>query len=331
MDEVNACIDSNAAQEELVDQPGKVTGITRVAGPFTVESVLPALDSLELETPIEGTDGELPAFDALEAPQNAEAYLEQILGWLRQYGADFLGNKRQTFHRLEPLSGSTVIHGQGVWGEPERRVAVSIGPRVGNVTEFQVAQALRQAYQRGFEELVFVGFGFDAVAQGAIQAHAEDGGSVQTHLLLIRPDVAMSGLLKEGPGAQLFTAMGLPRTRLERLKGGECRVHMEGVDIYNPVDHSLVPTGADKVAAWFLDQDYDGRAFCITQAFFPDRTAWDKLAKSLKHADGERFKAFAGTTSLPFASGCFKRCAIKVIDPRGNEVMATHALTGGEA
>jgi adenine-specific DNA-methyltransferase len=267
----------------------------------------------------------------LEAPQNAEAYQEQILGWLRQYGADFLDNQRQTFHRLEPLPGSTVLHGQGAWGEPERRVAVSIGPRVGNVTEFQVAQALRQAYQRGFEELVFVGFGFDAVAQGAIQAHAEDGGSVQTHLLLIRPDVAMSGLLKEGPGAQLFTALGLPRTGLERLKNGEFRVHMEGVDIYNPVDHSLVPTGADKVAAWFLDQDYDGRAFCITQAFFPDRTAWEKLAKSLKHADGERFKAFAGTTSLPFASGRFRRCAIKVIDPRGNEVMATHALTGGDA
>jgi len=331
MDEVNACIDANAAQEELVDQPRKVSGITRVAGPFTVESVLPALESLELETPIEAAEGELPAFDPLEAPQNAEAYQEQILGWLRQYGADFLGNQRQTFHRLDPISGSTVLHGQGAWGEPERRVAVSIGPRVGNVTEFQVSQALRQAYQRGFEELVFVGFGFDAVAQGAIQAHAEDGGSVHTHLLLIRPDVAMSGLLKEGPGAQLFTAMGLPRTRLESLKGGEFQVHMEGVDIYNPVDHSLVPTGADKVAAWFLDQDYDGRAFCITQAFFPDRGAWEKLAKSLKHADAERFKAFAGTTSLPFAPGRYRRCAIKVIDPRGNEVMTTHSLAGGEA
>ena len=331
MNEVNSCIDANAAQEELVDQPREVSGITRVAGPFTVESVLPALESLEVETPIEGTEGELPAFDPMAAPQNAEAYLEQILGWLRQYGADFLGNKRQTFHRLEPLTGCTVLHGQGAWGEPDRRVAVSIGPRVGNVTEFQVSQALRQAYQRGFEELVFVGFGFDAVAQGAIQAHAEDGGSVHTHLLLIRPDVAMSGLLKEGPGDQLFTAMGLPRTRLEQLKDGEFRVHMEGVDIYNPVDHSLVPTGADKVAAWFLDQDYDGRAFCITQAFFPDRTAWDKLAKALKHADTERFKAFAGTTSLPFTLGRFRRCAIKVIDPRGNEVMATHALNGGEA
>lgn len=333
MDEVNACIDANAAQEELVDQPKVVRGITRVSGPFTVESVLPALESLEVESPIEGTEGELPAFDPGTAPQNAEAFQEQVLGWLRRQGVDFLDNKHQDFTRLEPLPGSPVLHGQGAWGNPERRVAVSIGPRIGNVTEFQVSQALRLAYQRGFQELVFAGFGFDAVAQGAIQTHAQEGGEVGTHLLLIRPDVAMSGLLKEGPGAQLFTAMGLPRTRLERLKGGEFRIHMEGVDVYNPVDHSLTDTRADKVAAWFLDQDYDGRAFCISQAFFPDKTAWDKLAKALKSADAGRFKAFAGTESLPFAAGKFRRCAVKVVDLRGNEVMATHSLDdeGGRA
>lgn len=333
MDEVNACIAANAAQEELVDQPRKVPGIIRVSGPFTVESVLPALESLEVESPIDSPEGDLLAFDPGTAPQNAEAFQEQVLGWLRRQGVDFLDNKHQEFTRLEPLPGNPVLHGQGAWGDPERRVAVSIGPRIGNVTEFQVAQALRQAYQRGFQELVFAGFGFDAVAQGAIQTHAQEGGEVRTHLLLIRPDVAMSGLLKEGPGAQLFTAMGLPRTRLERLKGGEFRVHMEGVDVYNPVDHSLTDTRADKVAAWFLDQDYDGRAFCISQAFFPDKTAWEKLAKALKSADAERFKAFVGTESLPFSAGKFRRCAVKVVDLRGNEVMATHSLDpeGGRA
>ena len=41
MDEVNACIAANTEQEELVDQPEVVRGITRVSGPFTVEAVLP--------------------------------------------------------------------------------------------------------------------------------------------------------------------------------------------------------------------------------------------------------------------------------------------------
>jgi len=56
---------------------------------------------------------------------------------------------------------------------------------------------------------------------------------------------------------------------------------MEGVDIYDPVTNNVVDTGAAKVAAWFVDGDYDGRTFCITQAFFPDRSAWEKLSKAL--------------------------------------------------
>jgi adenine-specific DNA-methyltransferase len=86
---------------------------------------------------------------------------------------------------------------------------------------------------------------------------------------------------------------------------------------------------ADRVAAWFLDADYDGRTFCITQAFFPDRTAWDKLAKALKEVvDEGRFAALGGTVSLPFPAGKNKRVAVKVIDPRGNEVMRVHRLGG---
>jgi adenine-specific DNA-methyltransferase len=38
----------------------------------------------------------------------------------------------------------------------------------------------------------------------------------------------------------------------------------------------------DRIAAWFIDTDYDKRAFCISQAFFPDSSAWDKLKRALK-------------------------------------------------
>ena len=133
----------------------------------------------------------------------------------------------------------------------------------------------------------------------------------------------MSGLLKEQPGSQLFTVFGQPRVAVEKDDDtGEYTVTMEGVDIYNPVDNSITPTGADKVAAWFVDTDYDGRTFCICQAFFPDRTAWDKLARALKDVlEEDAFEAFSGTVSLPFAAGKHECVAVKVIDPRGNEVM----------
>ena len=84
------------------------------------------------------------------------------------------------------------------------------------------------------------------------------------------------------------------------------------------------------MAAWFLDGDYDGRTFCITQAFFPDKSAWEKLSKALNGPggviDAERFEALSGTTSLPFPPGKYICAAVKVIDPRGNEVMRVHRL-----
>ncbi len=198
-------------------------------------------------------------------------------------------------------------------------MAVSFGPQYGPITAKQVEECLREAYRRGFDDLVFAGFTFDGAAQAIIQEDANP--QVRCHLAHIRPDVNMGDLLKDTPGSQLFTVFGLPRVSLSHKKG-EYTVTMEGVDIYDPVTNTIRATDADKVAAWFLDSDYDGRTFCITQAFFPDSSAWDKLARALKTmVDPERFEAFSGTRSLPFEAGEHQRIAVKVIDPRGNEVM----------
>lgn len=331
---IEEIIKDGADQTDLVEKPIVVKGITRVTGPFTVEAVMPPVESMavESESPIGGApEDPLDTFGegmGVE-PQNAAAFQDQVLGLLRTGGVDFLGNKHVDFTRLDAMPGS-VLHAEGEWTLPDgaqRKVAVSIGPRVGNVGDLQVEQALRQANRKGFDDLLFAGFGFDGVAQAVIQEHAEDMEGVQTHLFLIRPDVVMGDLLKNTAASQLFTAMGLPRTKLEKLPNEEFRVAMEGVDIYDPVTNALIPTGADKVAAWFVDSDYDGRCFCITQAFFPDKSAWEKLAKALKSTvDQDRLEAFSGTLSLPFKAGKHQRVAIKVIDPRGNEVMAVHRL-----
>ena len=191
---------------------------------------------------------------------------------------------------------------------------------------------IRATSRRGYDDLVIAGFNFDGPAQAVIEEDANP--NVRIHMAHIRPDVnpGMTGLLKEQPGSQLFTVFGQPRTCLNGPdKHGEYTVILEGVDIYNPVDNTVTPTKADKVAAWFIDSDYDGRAFCITQAFFPDKSAWDKLAKALGNViDAERFAALSGTESLPFPPGENRTVAVKVIDPRGNEVMRVHRLENGQ-
>ena len=342
MDEVNACIAAHAEQEELVDKPEIVRGVVRVSGPFTMEAVMPIEESLADETPIGGAPEELETFgdpearsvplpirDGDVASTNAEAYLDKMLRLLKADGVRFPNNKVAKFSRLEPLTGAEFLHAEGEWtaeNGTERRVAVSFGPQFGPVTAYQVENALRQAHRRGYDDLVFAGFSFDAAAQAAIQE--DPNPKVRCHLAHIRPDVNMGDLLKTTPGAQIFTVFGTPRTKLIGPdKDGLYRVEMEGVDIYDPVNNVLLPTNADKVAAWFLDSDYDGRTFCITQAFFPDKSAWEKLARALKGVvDEAAFAALSGTVSLPFAPGPNRRVAVKVIDPRGNEVMAVHRL-----
>lgn len=260
-----------------------------------------------------------------DAPANAAAFRDEMLRLLRLDGVRFLNNKALSFVSLDAVNNA-VLHATGTWqpaadmAGPERRVVVSFGPQYGNVTADQVAKGIRAAFQRGADDLLFVGFGFDGAAQAAIEEAEVDGLNLQ--LVTIRPDVAMGKLLKDTPNAQLFSAFGRPRARLEAVANGQYRVHMEGVDIYDPVKNVVEPTQAGKVSAWFLDADYDGLAFCVTQAFFPNKKAWDKLANALKgQVNQEDFAHLSGTVSLPFTPGDQGRAAVKVIDPRGNEVL----------
>jgi len=347
MDEVNKAIEASADQEELVDQPEPVRGVVRVAGPFTVESVRPPEASLKGESeddlsPIGGTPSdelESAEMEAASAPErdvsNAASHIDRMLSLLRHDGVTHLGNKHRTFSHLDRVE-SSFLHAEGEFAADDgrsRRVAVVIGPEFGSITSFQVDNALRAAHRRGYDELIFAGFSIDAAAQETIQAYNDEPrAEVRIHMAQIRPDVSMGDLLKKTQvTAQIFTVFGQPRTRIEVNSEGEYVVHMEGVDIYDPVKNAIDATSAAKVAAWFLDTDYDGRVFCTCQAFFPDKSAWEKLARALKTSVEEgTFEALTidRKISLPFMPGPRQCVAVKVIDPRGNEVMRVHRLDG---
>ena len=346
MDAVNACIAANADLEELVDQPETVAGVVRVAGPFTMEGVIaleqgpgvPALD----EPLIAGAPEALRSFgggmdETDNAPGaiasvNAEAHLDKMLRLLKAAGVDFANNRCRHFDRLAPCTSPGMIHAEGAWlSERDKRVAISIGPEVGNITAWQVEDAVRSANRSGYDELVFAGFGFDAAAQAVIDEASHP--RLLLHMALIRPDVAMGELLKTQPGSQLFMVFSAPRVAPPtQLPDGQWTLEMQGMDVYDPVNNLLHPTSRDRIAAWFVDTDYDGRSFCICQAFFPDRKKWDKLARALGDkgvVDEARFDELTGFVSLPFSRpppspanlrpGQPWRVAVKVIDPRGNE------------
>lgn len=218
-------------------------------------------------------------------------------------------------------------------------MAVSIGPAGGNLSAFQVEEAIRDANRAGYDDVVFAAFGFDAAAQEAIEEAGHP--KLHLHMALIRPDVKMDDdLLKAKPTNQLFTVFSAPRvTGPAQQEDGQYVVEVEGMDVYDPGTGSLSPTNSDEIAAWFLDTDYDGRTFCVCQAFFPDRTKWEKLARVLGEngaVEPGAFDALSGLASLPFArparltDGDAWRVAVKVIDPRGNEGLRVRAVGTAE-
>ncbi len=216
-----------------------------------------------------------------------------------------------------------------------RRIAFSFGPQYGPVTVQQVEQALRQANRAGFDVLVFCGFAFEGAAIAAIETPVPER-EVQVVWTQIRPDLFMTddqghSLLKTTASSQLFTAFGEPDAELTRTDEGWV-VQINGVDIYDPITGAVASSPIEKVAAWFLDTDYDGRTFCITQAFFPQTTAWDKLARALRGTiDLEKLEKYKGHVSLPFEAGRHQAVGVKVIDLRGNEVMRVLRMPEEEA
>ena len=291
----------------------------------------------------------------------AADHLTTMIELLRKAGVVFPGGKKLMLENLRPLgvgwlhaeaetvaamSSSPVGGGDAAAtargtavGDRRYRVAVSFGPRHGPVTAMQTHEAAQTASVNAYDLLILAGFATDPEAQAFIQKNPVKNLTI--HFANVNPDVLVGDLLKTSRASQLFTVFGSPDVVVRRsaglqpgkgaaLKGGatEYVVELLGVDIYDPNTGELHQSRGEDVAAWFLDQDYDGATFCISQAFFPsDSGAWEKLERALKGSlDPEKFEALRGTVSLPFQPGKYKRVAVKVIDMRGNEVIRVVTL-----
>ena len=310
--------------ETLCDRPIIDSEITRISGPFTVEAIpVPAIEDSSLSSSGPTEKVSLPA-------NVASDYVNTVIGLVSKDGITFPGGKYMELANVRPIDSAGFLHAEAQVKQNGdfARVALSFGPRYGPVTARQVEEAVRSAYMMGFDVIVFAGFSFDPEASATIQKNPHP--NLLIHMANIRPDVEMSDLLKSPKGSQLFTVFGQPDVRIKN-KEGEFTVELLGVDIYDPVKGEVHPSRPQDVAAWFLDQNYDGYTFCITQAFFPkeatNRNPWDKLENAL-HAviSKEKMEKLRGTVSLSFKAGDQKRIAVKVIDQRGNEVIVVKKL-----
>jgi hypothetical protein len=338
--EIDESIQRNAPQETLYDRPRVVRGVVRVTGPFTVEAIpVPAVED-PTEAPIPQFEdsvgagpracpdagqpqGVAPTAEPGRINDRGGDYLTMMINLLKQQGGVlFPGGKKLELENIRPLHlGYLHAEAEAKQNGNTLRVAISFGPQHGPVIAHQVQEAIPTAKMNGYQVLLFAGFAFDPEAQALIQKAPVAG--LQVHFANIAPDVLVGDLLKTTRASQIFTVFGQPDVRVEKQKDGTYRVELRGVDIYDPLSGEVHSTRGEDVAAWFLDTDYDGKTFKISQAFFPgDPDAWEKLQRALKaQIAPEAFEQMRGTVSFPFQPGEHRRIAVKVVDFRGNEVV----------
>lgn len=305
--------------EIIVDRPEKNSKITRVCGPFTVEATIQAaIDMVEKE---ESNSSQLPA----DGPRS---YLDRMIELLRQSKTLRLpGNVVLALDSVQSLADLEHLHAHGIARNgDESRIAIAFGPEDGAIGSEFVFNASMEAMQQGFQQLFLFGFAIQAKAREMLEKL-----KLPTTYVSVAPDVAMSDLLKTTKSSEIFSITGLPDVSLEKAGkasdgSSQYRVAIKGLDIFRPDTMETEEVSADNLPCWMLDTNYNGMAFYASQVFFPRTSAWDNLQKSLKgqFEDGV-WEHLAGTVSEPFCLGEKRQIAVKVIDERGNELMAVRS------
>ena len=316
--QIDDVIANHAPKEKLVDQPHIDKSKFRVSGPFTVE----AIPAVKVET----LSGEML--------NGANSIIKQ--DWfhaLKEHGIK--GKKGLSkdieFTRLEMISDTQYIYGEGEIKETGKRAIICFGSEYAPLEQRQVEEALKEAKQFRPDIVIFCAFQFDPEASKDV----DELDLKWTKVLKVQmnSDLLTHDLKKKTKG-ESFWLVGQPDVKVHKITKGEHKgkytVSIQGFDYYNTKTNNLEKGGKDKIAIWLLDTNYDERSLYPRQVFFPlsgSKDGWERLKKNLKsELNLELMDKFKGTESIPFKPENHKRIAVKIIDDRGIESLIIKAL-----
>ena len=319
---IDASIAAKADPEYLYDKPYEDNKKVRVAGPFTVESLSPhrvlAVDENdELIGASTGTAG-LGKYADEDDPAN---FVQVIFENLRTSGVQQAHKEDKIiFSSLTPWPG-TMICAEGRYADDdgkERRAGILIGPEFGTVSREDLVQAAREAGDAAFDVLIACAFNYDA--------HSAEFNKLGRILVLkarMNADLHMATDLKNTGKGNLFVIFGEPDITILDAKNGQIQVKVNGVDVFHPSTGEVHSDGADGIACWFVDSDYNEESFFVRQAYFLGANDPYKALKTTLKAEinEEAWATLHSDTSRPFDKPASGRIAVKVINHLGDEVM----------
>jgi len=322
--EIDASIARAADVELLYDRPYEDKSRVRVAGPFTVESLSPHRVVAAREDTL---GAELAASGAITSRASTPANMpeadfgEMVLAHLRSAGVHQQA-KADTIHfnSIEPWPGN-YIAAEGRYtdgGAVEKRAAILVGPEFGTLTRSQITAAAREASDARFDVLIACAFNFDAQATDLNRL-----GPLSILKARMNPDLHMAEDLKNTGKGNLFVVFGEPDVEILDAPGGEIKVKVHGVDVFDPSTGEIRSDDVKGIAAWFIDTDYDEESFFVRHAYFLGANdPYKSLKTALKaEIDPDAWETLYADTSRPFARPSTGRIAVKVINHFGDEVL----------
>ena len=313
---IDASIAAKADYKYLYDKPYENKKIVRVAGPFTVESLSPhrVLGVGEDDELIDIRKEDSTAYGA------KQSFPQMILENLKTVGVQQAHKEdRIAFTALTPWPGELVCaEGRYPEGKAEKRAAIFIGPEFGTVQRADLVAAAREAGDAGFDVLIACAFNYEA--------HAADFsklGRISVLKARMNADLHMAENLKNTGKGNLFVIFGEPDIESMPEPDGRLRVKVKGVDVFDPSTGEVRSDGADGIACWFIDTDYNEESFFVRHAYFLGANdPYSALKTTLKaEIDAEAWATLNSDTSRPFDRPKSGRIAIKVINHLGDEAM----------
>jgi adenine-specific DNA-methyltransferase len=136
-------------------------------------------------------------------------------------------------------------------------------------------------------------------------------------------DLHMAEELKSTGKGNLFVVFGEPDIDILSTGDGQVRVKVNGVDVFHPSTGEVRSDGADGIACWFVDTDYNESSFFVRHAYFLGQNdPYSALKTTLKaEVSEEIWGTLHSDTSRPFPKPTSGRIAVKVINHLGDEVM----------
>lgn len=164
----------------------------------------------------------------------------------------------------------------------------------------------------------------------------KDGGNQTTiafdeGLGLSDADLHIAEDLKNTGQGNLFVIFGEPSIDIiyaaeqDSVPG---QVKVNGVDVFHPNTDEVRSDGAEGIACWLIDTDYNEESFFVRQAYFFGANApYSSLKSILKtKIDEDGWATLHSDTSRPIARPKAGRIAVKVINHLGDEVMKVFRL-----